>query len=60
MSEEQVQEQQEERLVNPQEADNDSQEEAPIPVHEEVKADDSNQENNQEENEKIERPDYYP
>jgi len=59
MSEEQVQEQ-EERLVNPQEVDNDSQEEAPIPVHEEVKADDSNQENNQEENEKIERPDYYP
>ena len=60
MSEEQVQEQQEERLVNPQEVDNDSQEEAPIPVYEETKADDSNQENNQEENEKIERPDYYP
>lgn len=60
MSEEQVQEQQEERLVNPQEEANESQEEAPIPVHEEVKADDSNQENNQEENEKIERPDYYP
>jgi hypothetical protein len=59
MSEEQVQEQ-EERLVNPQEETTDAQEEAPIPVHEEVKADDSNQENNQEENEKIERPDYYP
>lgn len=57
MSEEQVQEQ--ERLVNPQEEANESQEEAPIPVHDEVKADDNNQTNN-EEKEILERPDYYP
>lgn len=57
MSEEQVQEQ--ERLVNPQEEANESQEEAPIPVHDEVKADDNNQANN-EEKEILERPDYYP
>jgi len=57
MSEEQVQEQ--ERLVNPQEETTDAQEEAPIPVHDEVKANDNNQANN-EEKEILERPDYYP